>query len=345
MTFSIRVEPLGRSFGAEPGEAILAAAIRQGVGLPYGCRDGACGSCKCRLLEGAIEPRPQQAAALTPAEAAEGFILACCSVARSHLVLESRQASVDMAFPIRKLPARVLGLERRSADVMVLRLRLPAESPLQYRPGQYVDVALGNGSRRSYSIANAPVNGPHLELHVRHMPGGAFTDHVFGAMKEREIVHVEGPYGSFFLRDASTAPIVLLASGTGFAPIRAVLEDLQQRGSARPVVLYWGGRRPHDLYQREWVEARLADMPTLRFIPVISDAEHEDGWTGRTGFVHRAVVDDHPDLSAHQVYVCGAPIVVESARADLVAACGLPPDAFFADALTTARDKLPVEPG
>ena len=155
-----------------------------------------------------------------------------------------------------------------------------------------------DGARRSYSMANAPhtleSGAPKLELHIRHMPGGKFTDHVFGAMKEKEIQRIEGPFGSFYLREDSDKPIILLASGTGFAPIKAILENMQHKGIQRPVAFYWGGRRPADLYMDDWVKAQLALMPNLRYIPVISDALPEDGWTGRTGFVHQAVMADFP---------------------------------------------------
>jgi CDP-4-dehydro-6-deoxyglucose reductase len=188
-------------------------------------------------------------------------------------------------------------------------------------------------------MANAPHNGPAVELHIRHMPGGKFTDHVFNAMKEKEILRVEGPYGSFYLRDDSAKPMVLLASGTGFAPIKAVIEQMQHKGITRPATLYWGGRRPSDLYLDDWVQAQLAVMPNLTYVPVISNALPEDNWTGRTGFVHRAVLEDFPDLSGHQVYACGAPIVVDSARAEYSAQAGLPPEEFYADSFTTEADK------
>jgi len=171
------------------------------------------------------------------------------------------------------------------------------------------------------------------------MPGGKFTDHVFGGMKEKEILRIEGPYGSFFLREDSAAPLIFLASGTGFAPLKAIIEHMQFKGITRPAVLYWGGRRPGDLYMSDWVEQKCAEMPHLRFVPVVSDALPEDGWTGRTGFVHQAVLDDHPDLSGHQVYACGAPIVVESAQREFTARAGLLADEFYADAFTSERDK------
>jgi CDP-4-dehydro-6-deoxyglucose reductase len=339
MSFTISVQPSGRSFTAEPGEAILAAGIRQGIGLPYGCKDGACGSCKCRMLEGTVVHGEHQAKALSPEEEAAGMILTCCGVAHSDLVLESRQVTDAGAFPVKKMPTRVSVMERKSHDVILLRLQLPANDAFQYHAGQYIEFILRDGDRRSYSMANAPGVGAGVELHIRHMPGGKFTDHVFGAMKEKEILRVEGPYGSFYLREDSDKPIVLLASGTGFAPIKAVIEQMQQKGINRPAVLYWGGRRPADLYLGDWVQTKLAEMPNLKYVPVISDALPEDGWSGRTGFVHRAVIQDFPDLSGHQVYACGAPIVVDSAQTDFVATCGLPAEEFYADSFVTEADK------
>ena len=343
MTFTITIEPSGRAFSAEPSEPMLVAGIRQGIGLPYGCKDGACGSCKCKLVSGTVLHGPHQAKALSAEEEANGYVLTCCGVAHSDVVIESRQVTEAGAFPIKKMPVRVSSLERASHDVIVMRLQLPAADAFQYHAGQYVEFLLRDGDRRSYSMATAPhaqANAPQMELHLRHMPGGKFTDHVFGAMKEKEILRIEGPYGSFFLREDSDKPIVMLASGTGFAPIKAILEHMLFKGIARPVTLYWGGRRPADLYQSGWIESHLAAMPGLRYVPVVSNALPEDQWTGRTGFVHQAVLQDFPDLSGHEVYACGAPIVVESAQRDFVALAGLPPECFFADAFTSAADKI-----
>jgi CDP-4-dehydro-6-deoxyglucose reductase len=341
MSFNVTVQPSGRSFTAETDEALLAAAIRQGIGLPYGCKDGACGSCKCKKLEGSITQGPHQLKALSLEEAEAGFILTCCATAHSDIVIESRQVTDESAFPIKKMPTRVASLAKASHDVMVVRLQLPAADVFKYHAGQYVEFMLRDGDRRAYSMANAPhtqAETPQVELHIRHMPGGKFTDHVFGPMKEKEILRVEGPFGSFYLREDSIKPMVLLASGTGFAPIKAIIEHMQFKGITRPAVLYWGGRRPADLYMNDWVKGKVAEMPNLSYIPVVSDAVTEDAWTGRTGFVHNAVLQDIADLSEHQVYACGAPIVVDSAQAAYTAA-GLPEDEFYADSFVTEKDK------
>ncbi len=342
MSFQITLKPADRSFTVERDEAILPAAIRQGIGLPYGCRDGACGSCKSRLLEGRVIHGAHQLKALSEAEEAEGFILTCCATPQTDCVVEARSVPGAGEYPVLKMPSRVLSIERAAPDVAVLKLQLPANQNLQYRAGQYVEFILRDGARRSYSMANAPHalgSPPAIELHIRHMPGGKFTDHVFSALKEKDILRMEGPFGSFFLREDSPKPMVLLASGTGFAPIKAIIQQMQHKGITRPAVLYWGARRRADLYAHDWCLQAAAEMPQLRYVPVLSEATPEDAWEGRTGFVHQAVMADWPDLSGHQVYACGAPVMVESAQRDFVARCGLPADEFHADAFTSEADK------
>ena len=338
--FSVLVQPSGRAFNVAQGEAILSAGIRQGIGMPYGCKDGACGSCKCKLVSGTVQHGTHQFKALSPEEESAGWVLTCCAVPQTDLVLESRQVTELGALPIKKMPVRVTTMARKSPDVMALQLQLPANDSFAYRAGQYVEFILRDGVRRSYSMANAPHLGPHIELHIRHMPGGKFTDHAFGAMKEKDILRVEGPYGSFFLREDSNKPIILLASGTGFAPIKALLEHMEHQGIKRPVILYWGARRPADLYMDAWAKEQAQLMPNLTYVPVVSDALPQDQWQGRTGFVHRAVLQDFPDLSAHQVYACGAPVVVDSARKDFTELAQLSVDEFFADSFTSEADKV-----
>lgn len=342
MSFTITLKPAERSFTVERDEAILPAAIRQGIGLPYGCRDGACGSCKSRLLEGRVIHGAHQLKALSAAEEEAGFILTCCATPQTDCTVEARSVPGAGEFPVLKMPSRVMAIERAAPDVAILKLQLPANQNLQYRAGQYVEFILRDGARRSYSMANAPDqlgSPPAIELHVRHMPGGKFTDHVFGAMKEKEILRMEGPFGSFFLREESDKPIVLLASGTGFAPIKAIVQQMQTKGITRPAVLYWGCRRKADLYQHDWCVEAAKAMPNLTYVPVLSEPTAEDAWTGRTGFVHQAVMTDLPDLSRHQVYACGAPIMVESAQRDFVARCNLPAEEFYADSFTSEADK------
>lgn len=344
MSFSVTIAPSGRAFTMQRDETVLSAAINAGVGLPYGCKDGACGSCKCKLLEGRVIHGAHQHKALSEAEEQAGYLLTCCATPQTDLLIEAKQVVGVGDHPPVKMPTRLTSLTRVAPDVMVLRLQLPATNNFGFRAGQYIEFILRDGHRRSYSMANAPhavkeagING--LELHIRHMPGGVFTDHVFGGMKEKDILRVEGPFGTFFLREESERPIVLLASGTGFAPVKAMIEDMRHKGLTRPTVLYWGCRSQVDLYLHDWAEQQAAELPWLRYVPVLSEAKPEDNWTGRTGLVHQAVLADLPDLSGREVYACGAPIMVSSARADFIARAGLPEEYFYADAFTSEADK------
>jgi CDP-4-dehydro-6-deoxyglucose reductase len=338
MTFQITVQPSGHQFECEDDETVLAAAIRAGIGLPYGCKNGACGSCKGKVTEGLVELKPHQQRALSEQEKAQGFTLFCCAIPDSDLVIEAREVAGSTDYPVRKMPTRVQSIRKAAPDVAILTLQLPANEALAYRAGQYVEFLLKDGKRRAYSIANAPSFEGPLELHIRYMAGGVFTEHVFNTMKERDILRFEGPLGTFFLREDSDKPIVLLASGTGFAPVKALVEHLMHLKSTRKVTLYWGGRRPQDLYMDELCQAWTTTLPDFSYVPVISDALPEDHWQGRTGFVHEAVMQDIPDLSGYQVYACGAPPMVEAARRDYVAQRGLPADEFYADAFTSEAD-------
>ena len=342
MTFTVTVQPSGRSFSVDRDEPVLSAAIRQGIGLPYGCKDGACGSCKCRLLEGRVIHGVHQSNALSAEEEAAGWILTCQGAPQTDLVIEARTVPGAGEFPVRKMPSRVTSMAKPAPDVAILQLQLPANDVMQYHAGQYVEFILRDGARRSYSMANAPhtqTEKPGIELHVRHLPGGKFTDHVFGAMKEKDILRVEGPFGSFFLREDTDKPMILLASGTGFAPIKAIIEHMQFKNSQRQAVLYWGCRSKADLYLHDWALNAAEHMPNLQYIPVLSEPKPEDAWAGRTGFVHQAVLHDHPNLMNHQVYACGVPIMVESAKRDFVMKAGLPDDEFYADSFTSEADK------
>jgi CDP-4-dehydro-6-deoxyglucose reductase len=264
--------------------------------------------------------------------------LFCCAKPQSDLTIEARELVANDEYPVKKMPTRIAKLEKLSDDVMLLALQLPANEKLNYRAGQYIEFLLRDGKRRSYSMANAPHDAEHITLHIRHMPGGLFTDQVFSTLKERDILRFEGPQGTFYLREDSDKPIILLASGTGFAPIKALVEQLIHTKSTRPVALYWGGRRPADLYMDKLCQEWAAQLPGFRYVPVISDAQAEDQWQGRTGFVHQAVMADHADLSGYQVYACGAPVMVDSAKRDFVAQCQLPADEFYADSFTSEAD-------
>ncbi|HWA12417.1 MAG TPA: CDP-6-deoxy-delta-3,4-glucoseen reductase [Burkholderiales bacterium] len=342
MSHQVTIKPSNHAFTVGEGETVLGAALREGITLPYGCRNGACGSCKGRILEGSVDYGHSQPHVLTEIEKKNGMALFCQARPLTDLAIEAREISGVGELQIRKLPCRVQEIRKVAADVVVLKLKLPANERLQFLAGQYIDILMKDGKRRSYSMGNPPHDDEFIELHVRNMANGAFTEYVFNRMKEKDILRFEGPLGTFFLREDSDKPMIFVASGTGFAPIKSIIEHALHLGTTRQMVLYWGGRRPGDIYMTELAARWQAEHDNFSFIPVISDALPEDAWSGRTGFVHRAVMEDFPDLSGYQVYACGAPVVVESAHRDFTSACKLPEDEFFSDAFTPSVDPKPA---
>lgn len=332
-TFQVQLQPTGHQFSAAADTSVLQSALNAELIMPYGCKDGACGSCKARVLEGTVDHGRSPETTLSATERAAGMALMCCAQPRSDLSVECREVRRTTDIPVRKLPCRVQSLEKAADDVMVVTLKLPANDPFRFMAGQYVDFLLAGGKRRSFSMANAPHQNEAIELHIRNVEGGFFTSQVFGTMKERDILRIEGPLGGFYLRD-SAKPIVFLAGGTGFAPIQSIIEDMAHRGIRRPVRLYVGSRNAAGLYRHALAQQWAAALPDFQYIPVLSD----EAWDGRTGFVHQAVIADLPDLSGYEVYACGAPAMIDAARKDFAEQCGLPADAFFSDAFTFAAD-------
>ena len=332
MPHQVTIKPSNRTFTASEGETVLDAALREGVIIAYGCRNGACGTCKGKLIDGKVDYGTYQEHALPEAERNAGMALFCQAAPLTDIVIECREIAGVKDVPIKVLPCRVQKMERVTPDVMVLQLKLPANERLQFLAGQYIDILLKNGARRSFSMANPPHNDAFLELHLRNY-GGPFSEHVFTGMKEKDILRFEGPFGTFFLREGGVKPILFVASGTGFAPVKAMIEHALRAGVERSMTLYWGARVRADLYMNDLAERWHTDHG-IRYVPVLSEARSSDEWTGRTGFVHRAVMQDLPDLSEYQVYACGAPAMVEAAHKDFTTQCGLPEDEFFSDSFT-----------
>ncbi|HXF66247.1 MAG TPA: CDP-6-deoxy-delta-3,4-glucoseen reductase [Burkholderiales bacterium] len=332
MPYRVTIEPSGHSFTANEGETVLEAALREAVVIAYGCRNGACGTCKGKLLEGAVDYGHCREHALSEAEKRAGYALFCQARPKSDLVIQCREVAAVSELRIRTLPARVQKMERLAPDVMRLFLKLPAGERLQYLAGQYLDLMLREGMRRSFSMANSPHDDALLELHLRDY-GGPFSRHVFDRLKERDILRLEGPFGTFFLREESEKPVILLAGGTGFAPIKAIVEYALYTGVRRSMTLYRGARTRTDLYLHE-LPLRWEREHGIRYVPVLSEALPADRWSGRTGLVHRAVMEDFADLSGHQVYACGTPAMVEAAQRDFTRHCGLPEAEFYSDAFT-----------
>ena len=339
MAHKVTLQPSGHSFEVAEGQNILQAGLDSGYSLPYSCRTGICRTCRGTIREGRVDYGMVHPTYLPDSDKAKGYALLCQAQPLTDAVIELRELEGLAGIRVRVVPCRVAKIERPAPDVTMLGVRLPMNENMLFLAGQYIDFLLKDGKRRSYSIASKPAaeGVTALELHVRHTPGGAFTDHVFGAMKERDILRFEGPLGTFYLREDSAKPIVMVASGTGFAPIKAMCEAAMEKGMKRPVSLYWGCRARRDLYMLDIPSAW--EHPNFRFVPVLSDPTPECRWSGRIGFVHRAVMEDFPDLSGHQVYACGAPVMVDAARADFSAECKLPDEEFFADSFLTEADR------
>ncbi|SOD40353.1 CDP-6-deoxy-delta-3,4-glucoseen reductase [Nitrosovibrio sp. Nv4] len=343
MPHQITIEPSGHVFFAQPGETVLQAALREGYPLPYGCRNGACGTCKGKIIQGKVDFGSHNESALTEVEKQAGMALFCCAIPLSELVIECREIGAIKDIKIKMLPCRVHKLERVAPDVMIISLKLPANERLQFLAGQYIDILMKNGKRRSFSLANAPHDDELLQLHVRNYRGGAFAEHVFTQMKEKDILRFEGPLGTFFLREDSDKPIIFVASGTGFAPVKSILEHIFHvqdfRAHERQMVLYWGNRTRADLYMTDLAGSWQREHDNFTFIPVLSEPLPTDNWNGRTGLVHEAVLQDFDDLAGYQVYACGTPAMVEAAHRDFTRLRGLPEDEFFSDAFTTSASE------
>ncbi|MBW3566541.1 MAG: CDP-6-deoxy-delta-3,4-glucoseen reductase [Proteobacteria bacterium] len=335
MNYTVRLIPSQREFTVAPGESVLDAALRQGVALPYGCRSGSCGSCACRLMSGRVDYPEGPPLGLTDEEIAQGFVLACRAHPEEAVVIEAQELAGLSDVVIKTLPARVVKMQRMNHDTMRVLLKLPVVERLQFLAGQYVDILLRDGARRSFSLANAPHDDELLELHIRHIPGGEFTTKVFAEMTEKALVRLQGPLGSFYLRENSSRPILLVGGGTGFAPLKAILEHAFHAGLQRPIHLYWGARQLRDLYLPELPQRWADEHANVSYTPVLSEPDKH--WQGRKGWVHEAVTEDYPDLSRYDVYMAGPPPMITAAKGEFLAA-GLPYEQLFFDSFDFSPD-------
>lgn len=331
MKFHVEIQPSGQTFSLDAGQTILDGALAEGLMLKHSCREGSCGSCKGRVVEGRIDHGATSLEVLSEEERADGQVLFCCARAESDLIIEAPEVSELRGISIQQLAARVAGIDKVSNDVAIVRLMLPPGATFNYYPGQFVQVLLKDGSRRSYSMATHAVEDNQLEWHIRRVPGGMFSNFVFDALKPKSMLRLEGPFGSFYLREGN-APLVLLATGTGFAPIKALLEQLQQRNDERPVYLYWGGRQRTDLYDHDELLALEAELSWFRYTPVLSRPSETCAWQGATGHIQQQVLADFTDLNAFEVYACGSPAMIDAARTELTGQRNLAESNFYADA-------------
>lgn len=330
MSHTVKIQPSGHSFSVEENERILDAALRAGINFPYGCRSGGCFACRGTIIEGEVDygdftPR------FTEQDIADNSALFCLAMAKSDLTIEMKEISSVKEIVIKNLPTRVQEIERLSDDVMKVKLLIPPTERLQFLSGQYIEIVMKDGRRRAFSIANAPFDDKYLELHIKYIPGGDFTEYVFNDMKVRDLLRFEGPHGTFTLQEESDKPIIMLATGTGFAPIKSILEHAFAEGISRPIHFYWGGRKASDFYQAEMVEEWAAQHSNFTYIPVVSQPDEQ--WSGRTGHVQTSVLEDFDSLEGYEVYSCGNPEMVKEGYT-LLTKHGVAKNDYMSDAFT-----------
>jgi CDP-4-dehydro-6-deoxyglucose reductase len=338
LSFKVIVEPGNRVFEVEPGESILQAAMHNGVHLPYGCRNAVCGTCKGTVIEGNIDYGDYEPLGLTTDEIRQGMALFCRAMPMSDVRIKARIIDSPENITIKNMPTRVAKKELLSDDVIRLYLKAPGGTRMQFLAGQYIDILLQNGQRRSFSIANSPHDDEFIELHIRHVEDGAFSSYLFNSLQLKDILRIEGPFGQFYLRDPVKTPIIFMAGGTGFAPIKGIIEYAFQEDVRQPMYLYWGARTRSDLYMddlaRQW-----SQRPGFHYIPVLSDVPAGDRWHGRRGMVHEMIAQDFASLEDYAVYTAGPPLMIKAGW-EAFKRLGLPADRFYSDAFTFAHDEL-----
>jgi CDP-4-dehydro-6-deoxyglucose reductase len=336
--YTVTIQPSGHTFTVDEHENILDAGLRQGIALPYGCRGGSCGSCAVTIKKGEVSYPDGEPMGLAPFDKDQGRAFLCQAAASSDLEIDAPQIGTEQDIDIKVLPIRVEKLRKLNADVMEMTLKLPASERLRFKAGQYIDLLLRGGKRRGFSIANAPYDDQYLELHIRHVPGGYFTTQVFENMKEKALLRMEGPLGTFYLRD-SGRPLILIGGGTGFAPLKSMIEQMKAQGFKRPVHLYWGVRAKDDLYMDVLARDWAARHEQLSYIPVLSEPKDDDQWTGRTGWVHEAVLEDFSNLPDYDIYMSGPPQMIVASRSAFLEQ-GVPDEQLHSDSFEYAEDTL-----
>ena len=338
MSFKVTVPASGHEFNVEQGETVLDAALRQGIGLPYGCRNGACGKCAGDLVSGEIGyARELSGLALDLQQ--QGRALFCQACPRGDIEIKVHEISTSRDLELKTLPCRVESMQLLTHDIMKLELKLPETERLQFLAGQYIEFLLRDGKRRAFSMANAPHDDALIELHIRHVPDGQFGDYVFDGMKVKELLRLQGPLGSYYLREESDRPIILMGGGTGFAPLKSMLEHAFHIGMDRQIHLFCGVRARRDLYMDDLVRGWLQQHDNLKYTPVLSEPDEGDDWQGKTGFVHEAIIDQYPDLSGFDVYLSGPPPMIKAGM-DAFYAHGLPESQIYSDSFEYSDDAL-----
>lgn len=314
MAYRVQLAETGQSFEIEADETVLAAALRADVALAHDCQLGGCGTCRVRLIDGTVH-YAEPPLALTPEEESEGYALACQAVPTSDLVISPARAEVDMP-PAARHAAVVRAMRPLSPLVTHLALEIPALDTLDYRPGQHLNVLMPDGSTRSFSMASKP-QGNHVDFHIRRIESGRFTDLGLSQLKTGDTLDVEMPLGSFHYRAQDYRPLLMVATGTGLAPFKAMLEAQMDDPDCPPVSLYWGARTIGDIYLHDQIRTWGERLYEFNYVPVLSRADAD--WDGRRGYVQDAVTADLDDLSEHAIYLCGSPEMIFSAKQAFIA--------------------------
>ena len=335
---TVTIKASGRQFEVKRGETVLDAALGAGLILPYGCRSGNCGSCKTQIISGSVHYE-QALQALTEHEQAAGRALLCQAQCDTDLTIDARETVALQGIEIRTLPARVSSLDKLCHDVMGLCLQLPRAQKFNYLPGQYIDILLRDGRRRSFSMAGPSSEANRIDLHVRLVRDGLFTSQVFNEMAVKDMLRLQGPFGTFFLRHDSERPIILMAGGTGLAPIKAIIEHALAEGNRRPMHLFWGVQQARDLYLDQHLQSLADCNPGLQYTPVLSEPSPQDDWQGETGWVHEMIIRTYPDLSGYEVYASGPPVMIESGRVAFIDN-GLQEGDYYYDSFEYSGDVL-----
>lgn len=334
--FTISLQPSGQTFQAEENEMLLDAGLRQGLSLSYGCRGGSCGACSVKIEQGNVDYPQGEPMGLSPYDRDQGYAFLCQATAQSDLVINAPQIKAETEVEVKTLPARVEKLRKLNHDVMEMTLKLPASEALRFHAGQYLDFLLPDNKRRSFSMSAAPAGDNFLELHIRHVEGGLFTDKVFSSMKEKDLVRIEAPLGNFYVH-GDDRPMIFMAGGTGFAPIKAMLEQLFAQQDDRPMYLYWGVRAQADLYMDSIVKTWCSRHENLTYVPVLSEPEAD--WQGRKGWVHEAVLEDFASLGEYDIYMSGPPPMINAAKPAFLAQ-GADDDTMYSDSFEYSTDAL-----
>ena len=335
MTHKITVQPSGHEFTAEDEELILDAALRHGLSFPYGCRSGLCGKCKAIVTEGEIKYDDFEPDDLDEKEIESGVAFICQCMARSDLTINIHEIDTASELEIKRMPCKIHRMEKLTSDVMQLFLKLPDTENLQFLAGQYIDFILPDDRHRSFSIANAPHDTNIIELHIRHHEGGEFTDMIFEKLHEKDVMRIEGPHGNFFLREDSERPIIMVVTGTGFGPVKGIIEHALEENIDREIHLFWGARNKDGLYMHELAEDWANKNLNIKYTPILSRPDED--WQGAKGYVQDAVMSAYPDISEHEVYACGLPEMVKTSYETFCEA-GLTQERFFSDAFEFAVD-------